>query len=125
MDIGVLEVAGMVAALSAGLGGPVAIIRWCGTFVGEKVDESEKKTKLTFETHAHKLNNVAQRVDAIERLRTSDIERVVKLEANLSNLEKGQERIEHAIERMKEESAEDRAEIIDSLRELRNVSPKG
>lgn len=117
-DIGVLEACGILAAVSAGLGGPIAIVKWCAAFVTEKVTESEKQTKLVIDAQGHKLANVATRVDAIERLRVSDVERIVKLESNLVNLEKGQERIEHALEKMKEESAEGRAEIIDTIREI-------
>lgn len=124
MDIGVLEACGILAAVSAGLGGPIAVIKWCAGFVSEKVAEAEKTIKVRIDTQAHKLANVAQRVDAIERLRSSDVERIVKVETNLANLEKGQERIEHALEKMETESAKGRAEIIESIRELRTVAPR-
>lgn len=70
------------------------------------------------QTIGHKLSNTASRVDQLERLRTADVERIVKLETNLTNLEKGQERIEHSLETMKQEEREGRAEIIESLREM-------
>ena len=123
-DVGILQICGVLAALGTGLAMPVAIIRWCGSFVAEKVSESEKALRVTIDNQGHKIANVTTRVDAMERLRSSDVERIVKLETNLSNLEKGQERIEHALEKMEAESAKGRAEIIESLRELRTVTPK-
>lgn len=125
MDIGVLELCGIGAALSAGIGGPIAIIQWCAGFVSEKVTESEKATKANLDTQSHKLNSVATRVEAIERARVADVERIVKLEPNLSNLAKGQDRIEHALEKMEADAKEGRSEIIEFLRELRVVAPKG
>lgn len=123
-DMGILELAGIVAALSAGLGGPIAVIKWCASFVGEKITESEKAMKVTIDTQGHKINNVTARVDAMERLRVADVERLVKLETNYANLERGQARIEHALEKMEADQEKGRAEIIDSIRELRNVALK-
>ena len=124
MDIGVLQLAGMVAALSAGLGGPIAIVKWCAAFVAEKVTDSERALNLTISNQGHKLANVATRMDSIEREHQKHIERTVRLETNLQNLEKGQERIEHQLEKMEADGEKGRAEIIESLRELRSVSLK-
>lgn len=123
-DIGILEACGILAAISAGLGGPVAVIKWCAGLMDKKVADSEKATNLTITSQGHKLNNVAQKVEAMERLRSSDVERIVKLETNLSNLERGQARIEHQLEKMEGDSEKGRAEIIDSIRELRTVALK-
>mgnify|MGYP001617450287 CR=1 FL=1 len=123
-DIGVLELCGFAAAISAGVAGPIAAIKWCASFVTEKVSDAEKGLKVLIDAQGHKLNNHSSRLDGIERLRSNDVERIVKLETNLNNLEKGQERIEHALEKMEAESAKGRAEIIESIRELRTVSPK-
>jgi septal ring factor EnvC (AmiA/AmiB activator) len=122
-DVGVLEMCGIFAALSAGLGGPVAVIRWCGGQMDKKVAESEKSLNLSMSNHGHKLANVATRMDSIER-EHQHIERTVRLETNLQNLEKGQERIEHQLEKMEADGEKGRAEIIESLRELRIVSLK-
>lgn len=118
MDLGILEACGIVAALSAGLGGPVAVIRWCSSSVDRKISESEKAITITTDTHGHKLANVSQRLEIVERARVSDVERIVKLETNLHALEKGQERIEHQLEKMEERAETGRAEIIDSIREM-------
>lgn len=66
----------------------------------------------------HKLNNERSRTDQLERSRQADVERIVRLETNFHAIEKGQERIEHAIDQMKDENAAGRAEIIQSLREM-------
>jgi len=124
MDIGVLELCGIGAALSAGLGAPVAVVRWCANFVAARIADSERALKLTIDGQGHKLVNVATRMDSIEREHQKHIERTVRLETNLQNLEKGQERIEHQLEKMEADGEKGRAEIIESLRELRSVSLK-
>ncbi len=124
MDIGVVELAGIVITLSSAVAVPIAVVRWCGNFVSGEVEESEKRTQTTLEDHRHRIGNVTGHVDAIERLRITDVERLVKLETNYANLERGQARIEHQLEKMEADSASGRAEIIESLRELRNVSPR-
>jgi hypothetical protein len=76
----------------------------------------------------HKLNGERQRVNILETHRNTDIERIVKLETNMHNIEKSQERIEHALERM----AVDLGNRIDnwsealsaSIREVRDVRPR-
>ena len=72
----------------------------------------------------HSVKNQISRIDAIEHLRVDDMARLVKLETNYANLERGQARIEHQLEKMEADNASGRAEIIESLRELRNVSPR-
>jgi len=124
MDIGVLEIAGILTVISSGLAGPVAVIRWCAGQMEKKVAESEKTTNQAISNQGHKLANVATRMDSIEREHQKHIERTVRLETNLQNLEKGQERIEHQLEKMEADGEKGRAEIIESLRELRNVSLK-
>lgn len=124
MDIGILEVAGLMITVSSAVAVPIGIIRWCGNFVSGEVEESEKRLQATLDDHRHRIGNVTGRVDAIERLRVADVERLVKLETNYANLERGQARIEHQLEKMEADSAAGRAEIIESLRELRQVSPR-
>jgi hypothetical protein len=50
--------------------------------------------------------------------------RIVKLRTNLSHLEKGQERTEHALDAMKHDSDKGRADILNSIREMRSVTVK-
>lgn len=65
------------------------------------------------------------RIHALESFRQSDVERIVRLETNQLAIERGQQRIEKTLDDMKHDGAEARAEIIQSLRELRDVRPKG
>lgn len=124
MAFGVLEMCGVAAALSAGLGGPIAVVKWCAASITSKVEESEKKQTTLIVAQSVRINDIASKVDQLDRLRGSDVERIVKLETNLSNLEKGQERIEHALDTMKHDSDKGRAEILDSIREMRSVTVK-
>lgn len=129
MDIGVLELCGILGTLGTGFAVPFGLIKWCGAFVTKQIEDSEKKTAVIIDghtqqqatsinNHTHTISNVKTRVDALERLRVTDIERVVKVETNLANLEKGQERIEHALDKMDADNAKGRAEIIDTIREM-------
>lgn len=124
MDMGILEACGILAALSAGLGGPIAVVKWVGGAIDRRVADTEGKLNNRIDNQAHKIANHASRLDAIEREHQKHIERTVRLETNLQNLEKGVLRIEHTLEKMDAENAKGRAEIIESLRELRSVSPK-
>lgn len=103
--------------------------------ISNKVAEFEKVHKpihdnldRDFKALEHKLNNERQKIDQLERSRSSDVERIVKLETQLHSIEKGQERIEHALEKM----ADDLGNRIDgwaeqfsaSIREVRDVKPR-
>lgn len=78
---------------------------------------------------AHKLNNERMRVNALESFRNADIERIVKLETNLHNIEKGQERIEEAVGKNHQETLNAIKQWADqfsaSIREVRDVKPRG
>lgn len=112
-DMGILEMCGILAAIGGGLSLPIGFARWCGGLVAKKVEDCERATKVVMDNLAqatkaatdnlaHKLANVATKVDALDHQRDADIERIVKLESNLLNLEKGQERIEKALDRLTE-----------------------
>jgi len=103
--------------------------------ISKKVAEFEKVHKpihdsldRDFKALEHKVNNERQKVDQLERSRSGDVERIVKLETQLHSIEKGQERIEHALEKM----AGDLSSRIDgwaeqfsaSIREVRDVKPR-
>lgn len=103
--------------------------------ISNKVAEFEKVHKpihdgldRDMKSLEHKLANERQKIDQLERSRSSDVERIVKLETQLHSIEKGQERIEHALEKM----AGDLGNRIDgwaeqfstSIREVRDVKPR-
>jgi len=52
------------------------------------------------------------------------VERVVRLEGKFDNIEKGQVRIEHSLERMEAAQEKARSELVESIREIRNVEKK-
>lgn len=120
MDLGSINLVELAAGFSTIVGACGFLMRYITRDVKRDIDETGKDLGDV----KHSLKNQTTRITALEMIRTSDIERIVKLETNLTNLERGQERIEHALEKMEREGKEDRAEIIDSLRELRSVSPK-
>ncbi|WP_267382255.1 MULTISPECIES: hypothetical protein [unclassified Sphingomonas] len=66
----------------------------------------------------HKVGNTIARVDSLERLRTGDIERIVKVETTISNVEKGLDRIDRSIHERFDT-------LADSIREIRTVAPRG
>lgn len=76
----------------------------------------------------HRIANDRARVDALDRDRQKDVERIVKVETQLNSIEKGQERIEHSLEKM----SVDLGNRIDSwaeqfshsIREVRDVKPR-
>jgi hypothetical protein len=134
-DIGILQIATLLATLGGGFAIPFGI-KWCGGFVEGKILESEKTAKIAFEAseksnkvvfdaYSHKVNNTIMRVEGIEREQRANVERIVKLESGFMSLEKGQERIEHALEKQSEDNAKGRSEIIDTIREMsrREIKP--
>jgi len=73
---------------------------------------------------AHRVKNQASRIDALEHHRTSDIERVVKLEAAVQSFDRAIERVERGQEKLSD-TLNDRFDMLaESIREIRNVSPK-
>lgn len=100
-----------------------------------KISEFERAHKPVHDTMdrdlkslEHKLANERARVDQLDRERQKDVERIVKVETQLNSIEKGQERIEHGLEKM----AVDLGNRIDawaeqfstSIREVRDVKPR-
>ncbi|MGA1798666.1 hypothetical protein VH567_07785 [Sphingomonas sp. 4RDLI-65] len=126
MDIGVLELCGIVVTVSTAVGVPVAIVKWCGAYVTGRVGEeaadraaaiihldqsiaagtlasatkiNDLDTRIS-QTIGHKVNNHASRLDALERARQSDIERIVKVESSIAAIDKSLERVEHGQEKL-------------------------
>ena len=65
----------------------------------------------------HKIGNVVGRVDALEHLRTSDIERIVRVEASIVSVREGLERIDKNL-------SANFGQLAESIREIRNVAPR-
>lgn len=91
----------------------------------KEIESVKTVQKLEFDTIRHSHKNLKAEVQSLEHLRTGDVERIIKLETNLTNLEKGQERIESRLDTMAEDSAAARKEIIDTIREMRTTTIKG
>lgn len=135
MDIGILETCGIIAALSAGLGGPIAVVRWAGAMIDAKVQAESEAREIALKAEAtriearidqtdHRSRNNTQRLDSLERERTSTIERIVKVESAVTGIEKSIERVEHGQDRLSEQ-INDRFDVLaDSIREVRTVAPR-
>lgn len=124
-DIGLNAMATFLGPIIVAIGGLWGVIKWGGDMVEKRITNLDSKIGVTTGNIEHKVRNTITRVDALEHVRASDVERIVKLETNLANLEKGQERIEHQLDKMERDSAAGRAEIIDTIREIskRDIKP--
>ncbi|PTW45582.1 hypothetical protein C8J25_107267 [Sphingomonas faeni] len=151
MDIGVLEMCGAIAAIGTAVGMPLAVVRWCGAYVSGRVNEEaqDRAAAITHldnsitaaavtttgkisdldsriaQTIGHKVNNHASRLDALERARQSDIERIVKVESSIAAIDKSLERVEHGQEKLAETMKDSFATLAESIRVVRMVGPKG
>jgi hypothetical protein len=70
------------------------------------------------------LEHKTSRIEQMERSRIADVERIVKLETNITNIEKGQARIETSIDKMMNAHQSNFEQLAQSIRELRDVRPK-
>lgn len=124
-DVGINALATFLGPILVAIGALWGAIKWGGDMVEKRITNLDTKLGVTMGNTDHKLRNTITRVDALEHVRASDVERIVKLETNLANLEKGQERIEHQLDKMERDSAAGRAEIIDTIREIskREIKP--
>lgn len=124
IDIGFLEVATGIGTIGGAVGCVVAVLKAHKTAIVEAVADEAKDRCDADAALKHTLNNLSTKVTGLETFRTSDVERITRLEVSMTSLKEGQNRIEHALELMKRDSADARSEIIESLREFRNVSPR-
>jgi hypothetical protein len=102
-----------------------------GKHLTSKFTEFEKALKPLHDATdkaIHRLGNEASldrgRIQQLEQFRNADVERIVRLETNLSNIEKGQDRIEKALEKHGEERKKSTFEILQMLSDLRDVKPR-
>lgn len=73
----------------------------------------------------HTVKNQASRIDAVEHLRTADVERIVKVEAAVQSFDRAVERVERGQEKLNETINDRFDTLAASIREIRVVSPKG
>lgn len=66
----------------------------------------------------HRTRGVATRVDALEHLRTADIERIVRVETAVTGIKETTARIEQTLDKNFDS-------LATSIREIRNVAPRG
>lgn len=102
-----------------------------GKHITTKFAEFEKALKPLHdatEKALHRLSNEATidrgRIQQLEQFRNADVERIVRLETNLSNIEKGQVRIENALEKNADERKKSTLEILQLLSELRETKSR-
>jgi len=76
----------------------------------------------------HDLKGLKQIIETVAAHRTSDVERIVKLEMRQENIEKGQARIEASMEKNHADTLAQMQtlfnQVCDSVRELRDVKPR-
>ena len=68
--------------------------------------------------------NERSRIDALAAQQVENVTRIVKLEANLTNIEKGQERIEHGQEKLVEMIDNRFDSLSETIREISHRSLK-
>lgn len=97
-----------------------------GKHLTAKFVEFEKSMKPLHdatEKALHRLANEATvdraKIQQLEQFRNADVERIVRLETNLSNIEKGQARIENTLEKNADEQKKSTFEIMALLSDLR------
>jgi len=73
----------------------------------------------------HSLKNQTSRIDAIEHLRTADVERIVKLESAVQSFDKAIERVERGQDKLSDMINDRFDTLAESIREIRTVTPKG
>lgn len=146
MDIGVLELSVMIGTLSTAIAVPIGLIKWCGGYVTSRVDDERKDREAAIlqvqrdreashlaalakvieldtriaQTIGHKTNNNATRLDGLERLRSADIERVVKVETAIGGIEKTIERVEHGQESLAKTIVDGFSQLADKMRGAAN-----
>lgn len=94
--------------------------------ITSKFSEFEKALKPLHdatEKALHRLANEATvdraKIQQLEQFRNADVERIVRLETNLSNIEKGQARIENTLEKNADEQKKSTFEIMAMLSDMR------
>lgn len=90
----------------------------------EAHDEVHKMVDRRLDDVEHDTKGLRARQDAVEHMRSKDEARFVKLEGEISAFKEAVVRIERNQEKFAEAEAAGRKEIIQSLRELREVKPR-
>lgn len=111
-------VSGILTIFGKHISGKIADYKEVHKPVHDAIDKSLSELRLGLE---HK----GTRLDQMERSRQADVERIVKLETNITNIEKGQTRIEASIDKMMNAHQSNFDQLAQSIRELRDVKPKG
>lgn len=117
----IIAVAGIVALFTKHISARLADFKAIHTPVHDVLDRDIKDI-------SHKLANERQRIEALERSRSQDVERIVKLETQFDSILKSHERVEKAVEKIPEEMGHrmDKwaEQLSQSIREIREVKPK-
>lgn len=99
----------------------------CGIIVRAITKEVASGLSALGEKHEdlkHSLKNQTARIDAIEHLRTADVERIVKLESAVQSFDKAIERVERGQDKLTDMIADRFDTLAESIREIRTVTPK-
>jgi hypothetical protein len=117
VDIGVIELSGIVATISAAIAVPIGAMRWGSNYIKDQIRQAQEAAKVITDAISHKVNNIAASVAGIHTYNLAHHERTVKLEGQYANLKEGLDRVEHSIEVSRREQAEGNEKIVIAIRE--------
>lgn len=124
-DIGIQALVAFFVPLGTAVAMLFAAAKWGGDAITKRIsDHHAANVKPQIEAVDHRSRNHGTRLDAIEHLRTTDIERIVKLEAAVTGFERSIERIEKGQEKLAENMQSGFDALATSIREIRTVSPR-
>jgi septal ring factor EnvC (AmiA/AmiB activator) len=130
----VWEAVGVVAAaILAAVGLIAGAFAWTAKMGRsfERLENADTNHTRELSDTKHALKNQTNRIDALEHARTGDIERLVKLETAVANVDKSLERIERGQDKLKTELVDifnsrmdQHAESIREIRDRGGLGPK-
>ena len=111
-----------ISALATWLG-PIIIVgtavfgsfKWGSGMIDKSVGDLETKIGLTTGNLDYKVRNTISRVDALEHIRQSDVERIVKLETALQGVERSMERLEKGQDKLSDTINDRFDQLVDRI----------
>lgn len=114
-DIGIYALAAYLGPILAMIAGLFACFKWGGDQIAKQIVILETKIGLTTGNLDHKVRNTISRVDALEHIRQSDVERIVKLETALQGVERSMERLEKGQDKLSDTINDRFDQLVDRI----------